>query len=136
MFDYAHLEALLAVEREGSFEGAARSLGVTSSAVSQRIKLLEERIGAVVINRQAPIKPTHVGIELCRHAELVSILEDKIISTNDCLPVLEEHRKPVIKIVVNDDSLSSWRRRPASRRRAPRARCPGAGACSPSWSAA
>ena len=108
MFDYAHLEALLAVEREGSFEGAARSLGVTSSAVSQRIKLLEERIGAVVINRQAPIKPTHVGIELCRHAELVSILEDKIISTNDCLPVLEEHRKPVIKIVVNDDSLSSW----------------------------
>lgn len=108
MFDYAHLEALLAVEREGSFEGAARSLGITSSAVSQRIKLLEERIGAVVINRQPPIKPTHVGIELCRHAELVSILEDKIISTNDCTPAQEDHRKPVIKIVVNDDSLSSW----------------------------
>ena len=108
MFDYAHLEALLAVEREGSFEGAARSLGVTSSAVSQRIKLLEERIGAVVINRQPPIKPTHIGIELCRHAELVSILEDKIISANDCTPALEDHRKPVIKIVVNDDSLSSW----------------------------
>ena len=108
MFDYAHLEALLAVEREGTFEGAARSLGVTSSAVSQRIKLLEGRIGAVVINRQSPIKPTHIGIELCRHAELVSILEDKIISTNDCAPVLEDHRRPIIKIVVNDDSLSSW----------------------------
>ena len=108
MFDYAHLEALLAVEREGSFEGAARALGITSSAVSQRIKLLEERIGAVLINRQAPIKPTHVGIELCRHAELVSILEDKIISANDCMPSLQDHRKPVIKIVVNDDSISSW----------------------------
>ena len=108
MFDYAHLEALLAVEREGTFEGAARSLGVTSSAVSQRIKLLEGRIGAVVINRQSPIKPTHIGIVLCRHAELVSILEDKIISTNDCTPVLEDHRRPIIKIVVNDDSLSSW----------------------------
>ncbi len=108
MFDYAHLEALLAVEREGSFEGAARALGVTSSAVSQRIKLLEERIGAVVVNRQPPIKPTHIGIELCRHAELVSILEDKIINANDCAPTLEDHRKPVIKIVVNDDSLSSW----------------------------
>ena len=108
MFDYAHLEALLAVEREGSFEGAARSLGVTSSAVSQRIKLLEERIGAVVINRQPPIRPTAVGVELCRHAELVSILEDKIISANDCTPALKDHRKPVIKIVVNDDSLSSW----------------------------
>ncbi len=108
MFDYAHLEALLAVEREGSFEGAARSLGVTSSVVSQRIKLLEERIGGVVINRQPPIKPTHIGIELCRHAELALILEDKIISANDCVPTAENHRKPIIKIVVNDDSLSSW----------------------------
>jgi LysR family transcriptional regulator (chromosome initiation inhibitor) len=108
MFDYAHLEALLAVEREGSFEGAARFLGVTSSAVSQRIKLLEERIGAVVINRQPPIKPTHIGIELCRHAELVSILEDKIINENNCTPSQKDHRKPVIKIVVNDDSISSW----------------------------
>lgn len=61
MFDYAHLEALLAVEREGSFEGAVRALGVTSSAVSQRIRLLEERIGAIVINRQSPIKPTVFG---------------------------------------------------------------------------
>lgn len=108
MFDYAHLEALLAVEREGSFEGAAKALGVTSSAISQRIRLLEERIGTVVINRQAPIKPTIIGVQLCRHAELVSILEDKIISTNDCSLVLEDHRKPIIKIVVNDDSLSSW----------------------------
>lgn len=108
MFDYAHLDALLAVEREGSFEGAAKALGVTSSAISQRIRLLEERIGAVVVNRQAPIKPTQVGVELCRHAELVSILEEKIVNSNDCKPSADDHRKPVIKIVVNDDSLSSW----------------------------
>ncbi len=108
MFDYAHLEALLAVEREGTFEGAARFLGITASAVSQRVKLLEERIGAVVINRQSPIKPTDIGIELCRHAELVSILEDKIIKENDWIAIQEDHRKPVIKIVVNDDSISSW----------------------------
>lgn len=108
MFDYAHLEALLAVEREGSFEGAARALGITSSAVSQRIKLLEARIGTVVINRQPPIKPTEIGVQLCRHAELVSILEEKIITSNSCTTALKDHRRPVIKIVVNDDSLSSW----------------------------
>jgi len=108
VFDYAHLEALLAVEREGSFEGAAKSLGLTSSAISQRVKLLEARIGAVLINRQAPIKPTKIGIELCRHAELVTLLEDKILTSNGCNPVLEGTKKPVIKIVVNDDSLSSW----------------------------
>ncbi|MEF4873600.1 LysR family transcriptional regulator, partial [Escherichia coli] len=44
MFDYAGLEALAAVMREGSFERAARKLHVTPSAVSQRIKLLEERV--------------------------------------------------------------------------------------------
>lgn len=108
MFDYAHLEALLAVEREGSFEGAARAMGITSSAVSQRIKLLEGRIGTVAINRQPPIKPTEIGAQLCRHAELVSILEDNIINENQFNPELAEHRRPVIKIVVNDDSLSSW----------------------------
>ncbi|MEI8171784.1 MAG: LysR family transcriptional regulator, partial [Rhodoferax sp.] len=45
MLDYASLSALTAVVREGSFERAARALHVTPSAVSQRIRLLEERIG-------------------------------------------------------------------------------------------
>ena len=44
MLDYAGLEALAAVVREGSFERAAHKLHVTPSAVSQRIKQLEERI--------------------------------------------------------------------------------------------
>ena len=42
-FDYVALNALAAVVREGSFEAAARSMNVTQSAVSQRIKQLEER---------------------------------------------------------------------------------------------
>jgi LysR family transcriptional regulator (chromosome initiation inhibitor) len=40
MLDYAHLSALAAVVRTGSFERAAQQLNVTPSAVSQRIKLL------------------------------------------------------------------------------------------------
>ena len=51
MLDYAGLEALAAVVREGSFERAARKLHVTPSAVSQRIKLLEERVGQVLVLR-------------------------------------------------------------------------------------
>lgn len=107
MLDYAHLEALLAVEREGSFEGAARSLGITSSAVSQRIKLLEERLGAIAVNRQAPIKPTQIGTTLCRHAEMVLMLEENLLQSNDSI---DPGNQPAtkIKIVVNDDSLSSW----------------------------
>ena len=108
MLDYAHLEALLAVERERSFEGAARALGITSSAVSQRIKLLEERIGAVTLNRQTPVTTTEVGAELCRHAEMVIMLEGEVIQRNrqELGHNEEDFRK--IKIAVNDDSLSSW----------------------------
>ena len=43
MLEYALLDSLLAVVRTGSFERAARELNVTPSAVSQRVKLLEER---------------------------------------------------------------------------------------------
>ena len=49
MMDYAGLQALAAVIREGSFERAARKLHITPSAVSQRIKQLEERAGQVLV---------------------------------------------------------------------------------------
>jgi LysR family transcriptional regulator (chromosome initiation inhibitor) len=108
MLDYAHLEALLAVEREKSFEGAARALGVTSSAISQRIKLLEERIGAVALNRQTPVSTTDVGAQLCRHAEMVLMLEEDVVQRNRKeLGYFDEGFRK-IKIAVNDDSLSSW----------------------------
>ena len=43
--DSAQLNAFATVIDEGSFERAAAVLHVTRSAVSQRIKLLEERVG-------------------------------------------------------------------------------------------
>ena len=58
MLDYAGLEALAAVLREGSFDRAARKLHVTPSAISQRIKLLEERLGQVLVMRGAPCTGT------------------------------------------------------------------------------
>ena len=51
MLDYFSLAALAAVVREGSFERAARALHVTPSAVSQRIRLLEERVGCALVVR-------------------------------------------------------------------------------------
>jgi len=108
MLDYALLEALLAVEREGSFEGAARFLGVTSSAISQRIKLLEQRIGAITVNRQVPVTPTEFGTRLCRHTERVMILEESVIKENEHHFQSYQIPRRTLKILVNDDSLSSW----------------------------
>lgn len=109
MLDYALLEALLAVERESSFEGAARSLGVTSSAISQRIKLLEQRIGAITVNRQTiPVMPTEFGTNLCRHTEKVMLLEQSVILENECHFRSYQVSGRTLKILLNEESLSSW----------------------------
>ncbi|RMR86454.1 Chromosome replication initiation inhibitor protein, partial [Pseudomonas coronafaciens pv. striafaciens] len=54
MFDYKLLSALAAVIEQAGFERAAQVLGLSQSAVSQRIKLLEARIGLPVLVRATP----------------------------------------------------------------------------------
>jgi LysR family transcriptional regulator, chromosome initiation inhibitor len=57
MFDPAQLAALAAVHRRGSFEIAAAELHVTPSAISQRIKALEEAAGTLLVRPAVPPKP-------------------------------------------------------------------------------
>ena len=45
------LQALRAIADEGSFEAAAYELGVSASAVSQRIRALERELGQVLLRR-------------------------------------------------------------------------------------
>lgn len=108
MLDYSLLEALRAVEKEGSFERAAHSLRISPSAVSQRIKLLEERVGAVLINRRSPATATPQGTYLCRHVDAVMLLESTFLNNNQTLLKASQTDRVSIKVAVNDDSLSSW----------------------------
>lgn len=105
--DDAQLRALHAVVREGSFERAARALHVTPSAVSQRIKALEERCGAVLVVRGQPCQATDVGRTLCRHAERVALLEQDLRAA---LPGAAEETPATatLRIAVNADSLATW----------------------------
>jgi LysR family transcriptional regulator (chromosome initiation inhibitor) len=109
MLDESLLAAIAAVVREGSFERAARVLHVTPSAVSQRVRLLEERIGATLIVRGQPCVPTEIGARLCRHAELVSVLEAELRRE---LPMVPQEPTDVLRanlrIAVNADSLATW----------------------------
>lgn len=106
MLDYPGLEALAAVVREGSFERAARRLHVTSSAVSQRVKQLEERVGQVLILRGTPCTGTDAGKRLCLHAEQVALLENELRRSNPDL--MTDAPIPTLKLAVNADSLSTW----------------------------
>lgn len=104
MHDYAQLLALSAVLRLGSFEGAATELGVTPSAVSQRIKALEERIGTVLIVRGSPCTGTPTGTRLARHAQDVQLLEAALSEDLGARPA----DTPQARIAVNADSLATW----------------------------
>lgn len=106
MLDYALLDALAAVVRTGSFERAARRIGVTPSAISQRVKSLEERIGTVLVVRGQPCRGTEAGLRLARHAEEVALLE-RTLSEDMGRPVSGGHL-PTIRIAVNADSLATW----------------------------
>ena len=109
MLDEGLLAAVAAVAREGSFERAARVLHVTPSAVSQRVKLLEERLGAVLIVRGQPCSATEVGARICRHAELVSVLVSELRRELPMLPSdSPDTSHASLRIAVNADSLSTW----------------------------
>lgn len=48
---FAQLQAFLAVTRHRSFSAAAREIGVSRSAVSQSVRLLEEQLNIVLLTR-------------------------------------------------------------------------------------
>jgi len=109
MLDYASLSAVTVVIREGSFEGAARALNVTPSAISQRVKQLEERVGGVLIVRGQPCTATEMGRLICRHVEQVGMLEHELHGALPRLAPLESQDERVtIRVAVNADSLGTW----------------------------
>jgi len=63
--DFGSLNAFAAVVEQGSFNRAARQLGVTPSALSQTVRQLEERLGVRLLNRTTrSVAPSQVGQEL------------------------------------------------------------------------
>ncbi|MBN8790864.1 MAG: LysR family transcriptional regulator ArgP [Stenotrophomonas nitritireducens] len=104
--DHAQLRALAAVIREGSFERAALALNVTASAVSQRIKALEERVGKLLVRRTTPTEATAEGQVLVRLAEQTALLErdafERIGLSDADLP------RASIPVAVNHDSMETW----------------------------
>lgn len=99
-----HLATFSAIVDEGSFEGAARRLHITPSAVSQRVKAMEQRIGLVLLRRSRPIELTSAGSTILRIARQLDRL------SGDAARELGLYvgANPVLPIVVNADSLATW----------------------------
>jgi len=104
MLDYKLVEAFARVIGEGGFEKAAAVLHVTQGAVSQRVKLLEEQVGCVLMVRSVPPEATSAGREMLKHYRQVKQLED------DLGPELgqEAAEYASMPVGVNADSLATW----------------------------
>ncbi|NBH06911.1 LysR family transcriptional regulator ArgP [Amycolatopsis sp. SID8362] len=97
------VRTLLAVVDEQSFDAAAAVLHVTPSAVSQRIKSLEQRTGRVLLLRTKPIQLTSSGQVLIRFARSLAQLEQDALAE---LGLGSSVR--TLSIAVNADSLATW----------------------------
>lgn len=104
MLDPAQLAALAAIHRRGSFEMAAADLNVTPSAVSQRLKALEEATGSLLVTRAKPCTATPVGLRLIRHFDTLMLLEHQMAAD---LPHLSAG-PGTLRLAVNADSLATW----------------------------
>ncbi|MEF2270400.1 ArgP/LysG family DNA-binding transcriptional regulator [Janthinobacterium sp. LS2A] len=101
--DYRALAVLDAVASHGSFDKAALALGITQSAVSQRIKALEDASGRLLIIRGQPAVPTGLGQRLIVHHRNVKLMEASLdIDLGNSVSM------PEIAIAIDADSLATW----------------------------
>ncbi len=104
MLDRQQLETFATVVQHKHFRRAAAALNISPGAVSQRIKALEESVGAMLLMREPTIVPTQAGDAILRYIMAVRLLE------YDALQRIKPDRFPPMDfaIAVNADSLATW----------------------------
>ncbi|WP_269937706.1 LysR family transcriptional regulator ArgP [Arthrobacter sp. HY1533] len=103
-FQTEQLRTFLAVLDHGTFDAAAHRLHVTPSAVSQRIKAMEQAAGQVLLQRTTPIAPTPAGAVVHRLARQLRQLEADAAAELG----LAGTGPGTLAVVVNADSLATW----------------------------
>lgn len=103
VLDYRGLAALDAVVEQGSFEKAAVALSITQSAVSHRLRALEEAAGELLVVRSQPPQATARGHRLIAHYRQVLLLEAGLLADAPAPGDL-----PRLAIASNADSAATW----------------------------
>jgi LysR family transcriptional regulator (chromosome initiation inhibitor) len=103
--DAQQLAAYAAVVELGAFDAAAARLHVTPSAISQRVKALEKRVGQVLVVREKPCRATAAGIPLLRMAAQTAMLEAEALAEAGGGGPEGQAR---VAVAVNADSMGTW----------------------------
>lgn len=106
MLDSKLLHTLATVIECKGFEKAAIQLGVTQSAVSQRIKQLEETLGQPLLVRSQPLEVTAAGRRLQQHFRQLSLLEEELMT--HLQPPAQVPAPSSLHLACEPDSLASW----------------------------
>lgn len=102
-FQTEQLRTFLAVLEEGTFEAAALRLHVSPSAISQRVKAMEQAAGQVLLKRSTPIDVTPAGAVVHKLARQLRQLE-----ADAAAELGLGGGRDSLAIVVNADSLATW----------------------------
>ncbi|GGK70002.1 LysR family transcriptional regulator ArgP [Amphritea balenae] len=105
MLDHRQLQAFATVIELQSFDKAAQRLFLTQSAISQRVKQLEESLGQLLIIRSQPLRPTSAGQQLMRHYRQLVLLQNELL-TGLSDAATQGYTK--LAIGLNADSLATW----------------------------
>jgi DNA-binding transcriptional LysR family regulator len=98
--DWDDLRVVLAVFREGTLSGAARSLGVTHSTVFRRLGAIEERIGVRLFERfRDGYSPTPSGETAAASA---SRLEDEVVTLERKLSGQDLRPSGTVRLTTTD----------------------------------
>lgn len=104
---------IAAIVDEGTMEGAAKRLHITPSAISQRVKALEQQVGRVLVVRQKPARATEAGEAVVRLARQLALLEHDAVTELGIDP--EGAHTVIIPLAVNADSMATWFLAPLAR---------------------
>jgi LysR family transcriptional regulator (chromosome initiation inhibitor) len=105
MYNHQELLTLIAIVDKKGFEAAAQALFITTGAVSQRIKSLENQLGSPILIRSNPPKLTKSGEKVMLFARKISLLQEEMINQ---LQEEQNNGRTTVSIAVNYDSLISW----------------------------
>ncbi|CAN7448760.1 MULTISPECIES: LysR family transcriptional regulator ArgP [Microbacterium] len=105
---------LAAIVDEGTLDAASRRLQITPSAVSQRLKTLEQQLGRILVVRTKPARLTQAGEAVVRLARQVALLEHDALAGVG-IDEAGAARRISIPLAVNADSMATWFLAPLAR---------------------
>lgn len=81
MFGFRDVEIIRAIVRHGGFRAASEATGLARSAISRRVRHLEDRMKITIFERDGRgVRLTAVGRRLCDEAELLVTQRDRILA--------------------------------------------------------